>query len=436
MGTGLLTVLIFGMLIVLLVLGLPIAFTLSGIAIVFILVLWGPSGLLMIASAAYAQAGSFVLVAVPLFIFMAVVLEGSGMAEDLYEMMHKWLGAIPGGLASGTVIICAIFAAMAGISGVATVTMGLIALPAMLKKGYDRKMVVGGIACGGALGIIIPPSIIAVLYGSITGTSVGKLFMGGMIPGILIAVVMIIYITVRCTINPTMGPTVPKQERANWSEKMASLKGVILPLILIAVVLGTIYSGIGTPTEASGIGALGAVICAAVNKKLSWKSLKLASVRSLNVTIMGIWIVIGANCFAGIYTAGGASELMLSFVNTLDIPPLAIIGLMQFVFFILGMFMDPIGMLMICAPVFLPVVEALHYDPIWFGILFIVNSGMAYITPPFGFNLFYMRAIVPSDMKMEEIYISVYPYVACQAIVLILVMFFPEIGMWLPGKMG
>ena len=435
MDVGLLTVLIFGMLIVLLVLGLPIAFTLSGIAILFILILWGPSGLLMIASSAYGQAGSFVLVAAPLFIFMAVVLEGSGMAEDLYDMMHKWLGAVPGGLASGTVVICAIFAAMAGISGVATVTMGLIAMPAMLSRGYDRKMVVGGIACGGALGIIIPPSIIAVLYGSITGTSVGKLFMGCMIPGILIAVTMIIYITIRCIINPAMGPIVPKEERPGWKEKMISLKGVILPLALILVVLGTIYSGIGTPTEASGIGALGALVCAAVNRKLNWKSLKLASVRALNVTVMAIWIVIGANAFAAIYTAGGASGFMLSIVNSLNIPPLAIIGLMMFVFFILGMFMDPMGMLMICAPVFLPVVEALGFDPTWFGILFVLNSGMAYITPPFGFNLFYMRAIVPSDMKMEEIYVSVIPYVGCQALVLLLVMFFPQIGMWLPGRM-
>lgn len=435
MEVGLLTVLIFGMLIVLLVLGLPIAFTLSGIAIVFILILWGPSGLLMIASSAYGQAGSFVLVAAPLFIFMAVVLEGSGMAEDLYDMMHKWLGAVPGGLASGTVVICAIFAAMAGISGVATVTMGLIAMPAMLSRGYDRKMVVGGIACGGALGIIIPPSIIAVLYGSITGTSVGKLFMGSMIPGILIAGVMIIYITVRCIINPSMGPIVPKEERPSWKEKMISLKGVILPLALILAVLGTIYSGIGTPTEASGIGALGALVCAAINRKLNWKSLKLASVRALNVTVMAIWIVIGANAFAAIYTAGGASDLMLSIVNSLDIPPLAIIGLMMFVFLILGMFMDPMGMLMICAPVFLPVIEALGYDPTWFGVLFILNSGMAYITPPFGFNLFYMRAIVPADMKMEEIYVSVIPYVGCQATVLILVMLFPQIGMWLPGRM-
>lgn len=435
MEVGLLTVLIFGMLIVLLVLGLPIAFTLSGIAILFILILWGPSGLLMIASSAYGQSGSFVLVAAPLFIFMAVVLEGSGMAEDLYDMMHKWLGAVPGGLASGTVVICAIFAAMAGISGVATVTMGLIAMPAMLSRGYDRKMVVGGIACGGALGIIIPPSIIAVLYGSITGTSVGKLFMGSMVPGILIAVVMIIYITIRCIINPAMGPIVPKEERPSWKEKMISLKGVILPLALILVVLGTIYSGIGTPTEASGIGALGALVCAAVNRKLNWKNLKLASVRALNVTVMAIWIVIGANAFAAIYTAGGASDLMLSIVNSLNIPPLAIIGLMMFVFFILGMFMDPMGMLMICAPVFLPVIEALGYDPTWFGVLFILNSGMAYITPPFGFNLFYMRAIVPADMKMEEIYLSVVPYVGCQALVLILVLFFPQIAMWLPGRM-
>ncbi len=430
------TALIFVMLIVLLFIGLPIAFTLTGIAIVFVLLLWGTSGLYLLASAAYGESMSFVLVAVPLFILLAVVMEGSGIAEDLYEAMHHWLGAIPGGLASGTVVICAIFAAIAGISGVATVTMGLIALPVMLRKGYDRKMVVGAIACGGALGIIIPPSIIAILYGSVTGTSVGKLFMGGMIPGIIIAGVMIIYITIRCVLNPRMGPPLPKEERGSWKDKIVSLKSVILPLLLILVVLGTIYTGIGTPTEASGIGALGALICAAIKRRLKWKSMQTALTRALNVTCMGIWIVIGAKCFSAIYTAGGASEFMLSLVDKLDIPPLAMIALMEFIFFILGMFIDPLGMLMICAPVFLPIVERLGFDPIWFGILFILNSGMAYITPPFGFNLFYMRAIVSKDMPTMEIYQCVWPYVGCQALVLILVMFFPDIGMWLPNTMN
>jgi len=435
MDPSLLTILLFGSLVALLLLGLPIAFTLGGLAILFTLWLWGPAGLLMVASHAYGVGMDFILVSVPLFVLMAVVLEGSGIAEELFETMYRWFGGLPGGLLTGTVIICAIFAAMSGISGVATVTMGLIALPAMLKRGYDRQMAIGGIMCGGALGIIIPPSVIAILYGSITGTSVGKLFIGGLVPGLLIALVMIIYTTIKCIIDPEKGPPVPLEERANWREKFISLRNIILPFLLIILVLGVIYSGICTPTEASGIGALGALVSSLIHRRLTWKKLKLAVLRTLSVTCMAMWIVIGAKCFSSIYTAGGASDFILSLVKDLQVPPLLMIGIMQFIFFILGMFIDPVGMCMICSPVFLPIVTTLGFDPTWFGILFILNCGMAYITPPFGFNLFYMRAIVPEDCSMGEIYNSVWPWVVCQAVVLILVMFFPEIGMWLPNRM-
>jgi tripartite ATP-independent transporter DctM subunit len=435
MDPSLLTILLFGSLVALLLLGLPIAFTLGGLAILFTLWLWGPAGLLMVASHAYGVGMDFILVSVPLFVLMAVVLEGSGIAEELFETMYRWFGGLPGGLLTGTVIICAIFAAMSGISGVATVTMGLIALPAMLKRGYDRQMAIGGIMCGGALGIIIPPSVIAILYGSITGTSVGKLFIGGLVPGLLIALVMIIYTTIKCIIDPEKGPPVPLEERANWKEKFISLRNIILPFLLIILVLGVIYSGICTPTEASGIGALGALVSSLIHRRLTWKKLKLAVLRTLSVTCMAMWIVIGAKCFSSIYTAGGASDFILSLVKDLQVPPLLMIGIMQFIFFILGMFIDPVGMCMICSPVFLPIVTTLGFDPTWFGILFILNCGMAYITPPFGFNLFYMRAIVPEDCSMGEIYNSVWPWVVCQAVVLILVMFFPEIGMWLPNRM-
>jgi tripartite ATP-independent transporter DctM subunit len=431
-----LTLLLFGSLVLLLLLGLPIAFTLGGLALIFTLWLWGPGGLLMLASHAYGESMNFILVSAPLFILMAVVLEGSGIAEDLFETMYVWLGGVPGGLLTGTIIICAIFAAMSGISGVATVTMGLIALPAMLKRGYDRKMCIGGIMCGGALGIIIPPSVIAILYGSITGTSVGKLFMGGFIPGIMIAGVMIFYTTVKCVRNPKYGPPVPAEERANFRAKMASLKYIIFPLLLILLVLGVIYSGICTPTEASAIGAFGALLCSLIKRNLTWKSMKAATIRTLNITCMALWIVFAAKSFSSIYTAGGASDFILSLVQNLAIPPLMMIWIMQVIFFILGMFIDPVGMCMICSPVFLPIVTNLGFDPTWFGILFILNCGMAYITPPFGFNLFYMRAIAPADCTMGEIYVSVWPWVICEAVVLMLVMFFPIIGMWLPNQMG
>jgi tripartite ATP-independent transporter DctM subunit len=326
---------------------------------------------------------------------------------------------------------------MAGMSAVATVTMGLIALPAMLKRGYDRKMVAGCIASGGSLGIIIPPSLIAIIYGSITGTSVGKLFMGGMIPGLLIAGVLISFISIRCIINPKLGPAVPKEERRNvtWGEKFTSLKSVAAPLALVIIVLGSIYSGICTPTEAAGAGAFGAVICSAINRRLTWRGFRNALTRTVSTTCMIMWIIIGANAFSAVYTAGRASDFVLALIGNLDYPPLVMIGLMMFIFFLLGMIIDPVGMLMVCAPVFLPIVDALGFDPVWFGILYLLNCELGYLTPPFGINLFYLRAIVPDDMSMGEVYKSVWPYICCQALVLLLAMFFPQLILWLPNTM-
>jgi tripartite ATP-independent transporter DctM subunit len=435
MDLWLLTALFFVTLIILISLGLPIAFSLAGVAILYSFFLWGPKSLLLIPSAVHSDGSNFLLAAVPLFVFMGNVLEVSGLADDLYEIMYRWFQRIPGGLASGTVLICTIFAAMAGISGVATVTMGLIAIPSMLKRGYHKDLAVGTVSAGGALGILIPPSVIAILYGSITGASVGKLFMGGMIPGLLLAAIFILYITVRCLIQPHLAPPPHEGERFNWREKLISLRGLGLPLALIALVLGVIYTGVCTPTEASGIGAAGSLICCALKRRLTLGNLKQATWRTLNVTCMAIWIVIGAKTFTSVYIACGASHFMVSLVQGLDIPPLGIIAIMEFIYIILGMLMDPAGMVMITAPVFLPIVTSLGFDPVWFGVLFIINSEMAYITPPFGFNLFYMKAIVPPEITMTDIYRSVIPFVFCQLLCLVVVMFYPQVGMWLPSTM-
>jgi len=433
MEPWLLTLVLFGALVILIILGLPIAFTLAGLGIFFTLLLWGPSGLFMITSKAYSTGVNFVLVAVPLFIFMANMLECSGLASDLYNMIYRWLQGIPGGLASGTVVICAIFAAMCGISGAATVTMGLIAIPAMLSRMYDKRLVTGTISAGGALGILIPPSIIAIIYGSLTGASIGMLFMGGLIPGIILAMIFILYISIRALLQPELAPK--GQEKFTLAEKMSSLIHVIGPIFLILLVLGTIYFGVCTPTEAAAIGAFGALIIAAIHGKLTWENLKAASLRSLNVSCMCLWIVFGASCFSAVYTIGGASEFMLSLVEGLPLPPLAMIMIMQLIYIILGMFMDPAGMVTITAPVFVPIVMKLGFDPVWFGVLFIINSEMAYITPPFGFNLFYMKAIVPPEITMVDIYRSVVPFTLLQFLCLVLVMFVPEIAMWLPNTM-
>lgn len=427
------TVILFGALIIIIALGLPIAYVLILIGSVFLIYTSGLEGLMVVSQALFEKSTNYVLIACPLFVFMATFLQSSGLAEDMYKAMFRWVGQTPGGIAWGTMIICAIFAAMAGISGVATITMGLIALPAMLDRGYNKRMAVGTIAAGGALGVLIPPSVIAIIYSSLAGTSAGKVFIACIIPGIVLTIIFIIYIVVRCLIQPELAPK--GTEKFTWSEKFVSLKGVILPAVLILVVLGSIYGGITTATEAAAIGALGAVICSIIYGSFTFKVIMKGCVTTLKLTSMVIWIVFGATVFSRVYTVTGASSLVTSAVAALDVPPILIIGFMQFIWFILGCLLDPAGMCMITLPIFLPIVYALHYDPLWFAVLFVVNSEMAYLTPPFGFNLFYLKAIVPKTVTMFDIYMSVWPFVGCQALCLILVMAFPELCLWLPATM-
>ena len=437
MSISLITILLFGSLLLLLILGLPLAFCFGAVAIVFIVWQWGTDALFILATTAFSSWTNFVLIAVPLFILMANFLERSGLAEDLYDMMYKWAGPLRGGLAMGTIFICAIFAAMAGISGVATVTMGLIALPSMLKRNYDKIIAVGCISAGGTLGILIPPSIIMILYASLTGESVGKLFMGGVFPGILLSAIFILYIGIRALLQPQLGPPIPREERAEWKEKFQSLKSVILPIILIFLVLGVIYFGICTPTEASGIGAFGALLVTIIKKRFNRKMFKEALLRTLNLTSMVMWILLGAKCFSHIYIAIGASEFVHDIITGMHVNRWVVIIGMQIIFFILGCFMDPAGIIMICTPVFIPLIKKLGFDPLWFGVLFTINMEIGYITPPFGFNLFYMKGIAaPMGVTMAEIYRSIIPFVLLEMLGIALIMIFPQTVLWLPLNMS
>jgi tripartite ATP-independent transporter DctM subunit len=435
MSIEIITLLLFGALLLLLALGLPLSFVLGGVGMVGCYFLWGEKGLFVAAAQAYGAMGKFTLLAIPLFIFMAMILERSGVAEDLYTMMHRWMGPLRGGLAIGTVLICTIFAAMAGISGAATVSMGLIALPAMLKRNYGKEIAMGSISGGGALGILIPPSVPMILYAALTGESVGGLFAGGIFPGILLALLFVLYIGIRCFLQPSLGPALPKEERASWEEKISSLRAVILPIIIILMVLGSIYGGVCTATEAAALGVLGAAISAAVYRKLTWVLIKEACYRTSNLTAMIIWILIGAYCFTSVYTATGAHELMEHLLLSIPGGRYAALFTMQAVFFILGCILDPAGIIMICTPVFVPVIESLGFDPLWFGVLFIMNMEMGYLTPPFGFNLFYMKAIAPPGVTMGDIYRSIFPFVMLQGLGLIIVIIFPSIALWLPAQM-
>ena len=436
MSIELITLLLFGALLLFLALGLPLSFVLGGVGMVGCYFLWGSKGLFVVTAQAYGAMGKFTLLAIPLFILMAMVLERAGVADDLYTMMHRWMGPLRGGLAIGTVLICAIFAAMSGISATATVSMGLIALPAMLKRGYDKIMAMGVISGGGALGILIPPSVPMILYATLTGESIGGLFAGGVFPGLLLALIFILYIGIRCFFQPRMGPALPREERATWREKFISLKAVALPVVIIVMVLGSIYAGVCTATEAAALGCLGAVISAGVYRKLNWTLLKESCHRTASLTAMIIWILIGAYCFTSVYTGTGAHELMEHLLLSIPGGRYAILITIQMVFFILGCILDPAGIIMICTPVFVPVIKSLGFDPLWFGVLFIMNMEMGYLTPPFGFNLFYMKAIAPPGVTMTDIYRSVVPFVALQGLGLAIVIIFPEIALWFPRMLA
>jgi tripartite ATP-independent transporter DctM subunit len=430
------TILLFGSLVLFLVLGLPLAFVLGGVGVVGCYFLWGSKGLFVAAAQAYGAMGKFTLLAIPLFVFMAMILERAGVADNLYTMMHRWMGPLRGGLAIGTVLICTIFAAMAGISGAATVSMGIIALPAMLKRNYSKVIAMGCISGGGALGILIPPSVPMILYATLTGESVGGLFAGGILPGLLLALLFILYIGIRCFLQPSLGPALPPEERATWQEKLSSLKAVILPILIIIMVLGSIYGGVCTPTESATLGVVGAVLSAAVHRKLNWSLVKESCLRTASITTMIIWILIGAYCFTSVYTGTGAHQLMEDLLLSIPGGRYAILFSMQAVFFVLGCILDPAGIIMICTPVFVPVIESLGFDPLWFGVLFIINMEMGYLTPPFGFNLFYMKAIAPPNVTMGDIYRSIVPFVVLQAVGLFIVIIFPEIALWLPSRMN
>jgi len=426
------TVLLFGSLILLLITGLPLAFSMGSVAALFVLVLQGPQALSIISSITYGVMDNFILVAIPLFIFMGLVLQHSGVADDAYAMMYKWIGGIRGGLAMGTVIVCTIFAACTGISGAATITMGVIALPAMLRYNYHKSIAVGCISAGGALGILIPPSVLMIVYGLFSGESIGQLYAGGVFPGLLLAILFILYIGIRCYFQAHLGPPIPPEERATWREKISSLRAVILPMGLILIVLGTIFAGVCTATEAAAIGCAGSLLSAAIYRKLSWKLLKDACYDGLRLSCMVLWIIIGGSCFASLYTYVGALEFIQGVVGALPVSPYLVIIGMQLGLIVLGMLMDPGGIIMITVPIFVPIIKMLGFDAVWFGVIFIINMEMAYLTPPFGFNLFYMKAIVPKTINMMDIYKSILPFVSLQALSLVICMLFPQMVLWLP----
>jgi tripartite ATP-independent transporter DctM subunit len=422
--------------VVILLTGLPLAFATGAVAVFFAVVLFGWPGLTLVVGRIYTLMGNYVLVSVPLFIFMACVLERAGIAEAIFRAAHVWSGRMPGGLAVAVIISCALMAAMVGVIGAEIVTMGVVALPAMLARGYKKELALGCICAGGGLATLIPPSVVFIMYGLTAGVSIGQLYMAGVIPGLMLAGFYIIYIIVRCHFRPDFAPAASETELAiPLRQKIRLLRELILPGLVAFSVLGSLYLGWATPTEAAGVGVLGALIAMWWNGKFGWDKLRKAAEDTAKVTVMLYWLFFGSSAMIGVYTLAGGTKLIQDFMTGLPVGPLGVVILIQIVWIILGCFIDWIGILLLTAPIFVPVVLALGFDPVWMGVLFCMNMQISYISPPFGPAAFYLKGVTPPGITLGDIFRSIWPYMGLQVIALGLVIAFPQIALWLPETM-
>jgi tripartite ATP-independent transporter DctM subunit len=423
------SILLFGGMFFFLGLGVPIAFALGGLSVAMIYFFWSPSALSMIPMRAFATTTSFEYLSIPMFIFMASMLQKSRIADDLYDTMQKFMGGVRGGLAMGTILICTLFSAMAGISGAATIAMGMVAIPAMFSRGYNRHMTLGSVAAGGSLGILIPPSVTMIVYGLVANTSIGGLYMGGILPGLLLAFLFGLYAYLRSAFDPKVNVDTT---RYTWAEKFRSLRAVILPIALTAAVMGSILTGTAAVAEASAVGAGGAVLAAAIARRLTWENLFAASRETLILSSVIFWIIIASSALSTFYTAIGATRMVEGLILDLEWNRWIIIIIMLAILAVMGMVLETTGIIMITAPIFAPVAVKLGFDPVWFGILFIILMEMGFLTPPFGYNLFYLKGVAPKDVTMNDIYLSIIPFVLIMIAAVGLMMIFPNIILWLP----
>ena len=433
MDIGLLTLVIVLAIALLLVMGLPLAFVTGAVAVTVGLLKFGPVVLGLIASRIYSFTNEYVLVAVPMFILMASLMERTGVARDLYRAMHVWAGGLRGGVAAQTLIVAMIMAAMTGIIGGEIVLLGMIALPQMLRVGYQKNLAIGTICAGGSLGTMIPPSIVLIIYGLTANVAIGDLFLATIIPGFLLAGIYLSYILVRCAINPDLGPPAPLEERQMpLLQKLALFKSLVLPLMVAAWVLGSIYAGIASVSEAAGMGVVGTLLAALVRRELSWEVLKAAILQTMNTCGMLLWLTFGATALIGVYNLMGGTLFVKEVVTGLDVAPLAVILIMMGILVVMGLFMDWVGILLLTVPIFVPVIVSLGYDPVWFGVLFCMNMQVSYLSPPFGPAAFYLKGVTPPEISLQDIFAGLWPFIILQVIGLMLVLCLPEIALWLP----
>ncbi|WP_370273092.1 TRAP transporter large permease [Pseudooceanicola nitratireducens] len=432
----LIAILMFSTMMVMLFTGQRVFGAIGFVAVIAAILLWGDRGGYDIGfSAAIKLMRWYPLLTLPMFIFMGYVMSESKIADDLYKMFHVWMGGLSGGLAIGTIFLMVLISAMNGLSVAGMAIGATIALPELLKRGYDKTMVTGVIQAGSSLGILVPPSVVLVLYAMIARQPVGQLWLAGVLPGLMMAALFVIYIAVRCKLNPALGPVLPKAERdaVPLGEKLRLLRAGLLPLAIFFIMMFPFVKGYTSLVESSAIGALAAFLAAVLKGRMTRTVFETCIRQTLGITCMFMWIILAALAFGAVFDGLGAVKAIESlFTERLGLNPWVILILMQLSFLVMGTFLDDTAMLVIVAPLYVPLVGELGFNLIWYGVLYTITCQIAYMTPPFGYNLFLMRAMAPPEIGLKDIYRSIIPFVGVMVVALVIVMAFPQIALWLP----
>lgn len=430
LGIGPGSLLMFGMLLTLLLTGLPLAFVTILVALFFALGWFGPMAVPIVTTRIYSFITQYVFVAVPMFVLMASILDRSGIARDLFDAMRLVAGRLHGGVGVQTLLVAVVLAAMSGIIGGEIVLLGLLALPQMLRLGYDRRLAIGIICAGGALGTMIPPSIVLIIFGLSANVSIGDLFTASFVPGVMLATLYACYVLVIGYFFPDKAPVPQEEEEMPLARKLALLKGLILPLMVVVFVLGSIYGGIASVTEASAIGVVGVVLSTVLRGEFSLKMLSGAALQTLRTCGMIVWIGVGATALIGVYNLMGGIDFIKQLLLGVSDTPIIVLLVMMLILAVLGMFLDWVGIALLTIPIFAPIVVELGYDPIWFGVLFALNMQISFLSPPFGPAAFYLKSVAPPNITLGTIFVSLLPFIGLQIIALALVIIFPEIALW------
>jgi len=440
MSVEYIAMLMFGTMLVLMLTGQRMFGIIGFVAVVASIWLWGERGGYDLAfSQAFKIMGWFPLITLPMFIFMGYVLSESRLADDLYRMFHVWFGPVPGGLAIGTILLMVLISAMNGLSVAGMAIGATIALPELLRRGYDVRMTTGVIQAGSGLGILIPPSVVMVLYASIARVSVGQLWLAGILPGLMMAAMFIAYIWLRCRVNPALGPAIDRAELAEVSaaERRRLLWAGVLPLAIFLAMMVPFVMGYTRLVESAVIGALAAVAASVIRGRMTWAILESCTRQTLAISCMFLWIILAALAFGAVFDGLRAVDVVRGlFLEDMGLSPWQVLVLMQLSFIVMGAFLDDTAMLVIVAPLYIPIVQALGYDLVWYGVLYTITCQIAYMTPPFGYNLFLMRAMAPPGITLGQIYLSVFPFVAVMILALVVIMIFPQIALWLPQTLN